>query len=308
MSPSARLTVSSCVEPPNDQVHGRRVLGKDDLETLNSMFDLAMVTQTHDRPRTIALFRETLEAQRKALGEEHPDTAKTMYCLAQNLVLIAGAVSVPGPDDREIDAMFRHALTVFRKVRGDNWQTYDVTWRLGQFLSSRQRYEEAESVLQDGVMRLQSLPGAPPEMAARLAGELDAVYRNWGKPERAAEWDRKREAAKHKQALEIALRAVELLPKQRMNWQRLAWAHYRAGDWKAALAALEKIKEMGSAGDSSEWFLAAMAHWQLGDKDEARKWYDQAVAWMDMNRPTNEELHRIRAEATELLSVKEKKD
>ena len=46
-----------------------------------------------------------------------------------------------------------------------------------------------------------------------------------------------------------------------------------------------------------------MAHWQLGEKEAARKWYDQAVAWMDKNQPNNEELRRFRAEAAELLGV-----
>ena len=88
--------------------------------------------------------------------------------------------------------MYRHALAVFRKERGDTWHTYDITWRLGQFLNSRHRYEEAEALFQDAITRLQSLPGADPEMAAELTGELDAVYRNWGKPERAAEWKQRR--------------------------------------------------------------------------------------------------------------------
>ena len=40
----------------------------------------------------------------------------------------------------------------------------------------------------------------------------------------------------------------------------------------------------------------------------ARKWYDQAVEWMDKNQPTNKELRRFRSEAAELLGVKEKKE
>jgi len=46
-----------------------------------------------------------------------------------------------------------------------------------------------------------------------------------------------------------------------------------------------------------------MAHRQLGDKAEARKWYDQAVAWMDKNQPENEQLRHFRAEAAKLLGV-----
>jgi hypothetical protein len=50
-----------------------------------------------------------------------------------------------------------------------------------------------------------------------------------------------------------------------------------------------------------------MAHWQLGKKEEACKWNDKAVAWMEKNRPKDEELKLFRAEAEELLGMKGKK-
>ena len=71
---------------------------------------------------------------------------------------------------------------------------------------------------------------------------------------------------------------------------------------------MEKVKQVGTAGDSIQWFLLAMAHSQLGHKEEARKWYDQAVQWMDKNQPKNEDLRRFRAEAAELLGIEKKKD
>ena len=50
-----------------------------------------------------------------------------------------------------------------------------------------------------------------------------------------------------------------------------------------------------------------MAHWQLGDQDDARSWYDKAVErmekWMDKNKPQDEKLRRFRAEAEELLGI-----
>ena len=58
-----------------------------------------------------------------------------------------------------------------------------------------------------------------------------------------------------------------------------------------------------SAGDGFDWVFLAMAHWQLGHKNEARKWYDQAIAWTQKH-PPNDELSRFRAEATELLDLK----
>ena len=37
------------------------------------------------------------------------------------------------------------------------------------------------------------------------------------------------------------------------------------------------------------------------------KWYDKAVAWMDKQEKPDEELRRFRAEAAELLKIKEAK-
>ena len=55
-------------------------------------------------------------------------------------------------------------------------------------------------------------------------------------------------------------------------------------------------------------FFLAMTHWQLGSKEEARKWYDQAVQWMEKNAPENGELRHFRAEAAKLLGVEKKQD
>jgi tetratricopeptide (TPR) repeat protein len=109
-------------------------------------------------------------------------------------------------------------------------------------------------------------------------------------------------------AVKLAQEAVELAPKEGTIWNTLGVAHYRSGDWKAASAALTKSMELRNGGDSFDWFFLAMAHWQLDQKKEARKWYDQAVAWMDKNQPQNEELRRFRAEAAELLGIEKKKD
>jgi hypothetical protein len=51
-----------------------------------------------------------------------------------------------------------------------------------------------------------------------------------------------------------------------------------------------------------------MTHWQLDHKEEARKWFDKAVERMEKNQPGNEQLRRFRAEAAELLGVKDKKN
>src|SRR5262249_22640189 len=93
-----------------------------------------------------------------------------------------------------------------------------------------------------------------------------------------------------KRAVELAKRAVELEPQDGDYWNTLGVAHYQAGSWKDAVAALEKSMELRKGGDTYDWFFLAMAHWQLGNKADARKWFDKAVEWMDKNEPKSEEL------------------
>jgi len=109
-----------------------------------------------------------------------------------------------------------------------------------------------------------------------------------------------------KRAGELAQKAVELAPQEGAFWNTLGVAQYQGGDWKAAIAALEKSMQLRQGGDSNDWFFLAMAHWQLGAQDEARKWYDQAVEWMAKNKSQDAELKRFRDEAAELLGVKVK--
>jgi eukaryotic-like serine/threonine-protein kinase len=107
-------------------------------------------------------------------------------------------------------------------------------------------------------------------------------------------------------AVELAKRAVELAPQEWRFWNTLGAAHYRADNWEEAMAALHKSMELHHGGDSFDWFFLAMAHWQRGEKEQARKWYAEAVHWMETNQPNHEELRRFREEAAELLGVTEK--
>jgi eukaryotic-like serine/threonine-protein kinase len=109
-----------------------------------------------------------------------------------------------------------------------------------------------------------------------------------------------------KRAVELANNAVKLAPKVGNNWNTLGVATYRAGSWQKAVTALEKsLKLQGDNG--FDGFFLAMAHWQLGEKDTARQRFDEAVQWMEKNQPRNDELCRFRAEAVELLGIKEGK-
>jgi tetratricopeptide (TPR) repeat protein len=109
-------------------------------------------------------------------------------------------------------------------------------------------------------------------------------------------------------AVEFARKAVELAPEDGNFWSTLGVAQLRAGNWKESINALQKSNVLRKGGNSFDWFFLAMAHWHLGDKDEALKWYVQGVEWMEKHQPGNEELARFRAEAAELLGIEKKQD
>ena len=102
-----------------------------------------------------------------------------------------------------------------------------------------------------------------------------------------------RDAAK---AVELARRAVGECRVNRPTITRWAWPSTAPAGWKAAVEVLSESIELGEGGNAYDWiFFLAMAHWQLGDRVQARTWYDKAVDWMDKNRPQDDELKRFRA-------------
>ena len=82
----------------------------------------------------------------------------------------------------------------------------------------------------------------------------------------------------------------------------LGVAEYRAGNWTAAGESLQRSLHSTCFTDGMARFFLAMAYWRLDRQDDARECYQNAVEWMDQNRPDDEELLRIRAEAEGLIA------
>jgi serine/threonine protein kinase len=106
-------------------------------------------------------------------------------------------------------------------------------------------------------------------------------------------------------AIRLAKKAVELAPQTARHWRTLGVAQYQAGKWIEAVAALQKSIELSKGANSYQSFYLAMAHEQLGNKEQARDWFVRAVEWMDANRPDDDELLRFRAEASQLFGTTE---
>jgi serine/threonine protein kinase/tetratricopeptide (TPR) repeat protein len=128
-------------------------------------------------------------------------------------------------------------------------------------------------------------PGAQNAIAWYMATDPDPTWRN------------------AKLAVDLAERAIAARPGDGMIWNTVGAARYRNGQWKDAVLAFEKSIELRKGGDANDWFFVAMCHWQLGERDAARKSYDKAVEWTEKHQPRNPELRRFRTEAEELLKV-----
>lgn len=112
------------------------------------------------------------------------------------------------------------------------------------------------------------------------------------------------------QAIEYARKAIAVTPKDGSYWNTLGVALYRNGCWREAVDALqESEKLLGKTplwhDHAENWLFLAMAHWQLGEKDMARKYFDRTVEKMETSPDTQrlEELHRFRAEAAALIGI-----
>jgi uncharacterized protein HemY len=105
------------------------------------------------------------------------------------------------------------------------------------------------------------------------------------------------------QAVALAKKHVATATDNGVYWNTLGLALYRAGDWLASVAALEKSMQLRNGGDSHDFFFLAMAYRQLGDPYRPGVYYLAAVQWMDQHKPHNAELRQFREEASALLGV-----
>jgi serine/threonine protein kinase/tetratricopeptide (TPR) repeat protein len=190
------------------------------------------------------------------------------------------------PPDQDFDEAIRF-YTAALAARPRNVPTHMY---LGLALLHRAKFEEGFARLRGGI----ELKPDDTELCNTLAWELAICVE-----------PRFRNAAL---AIELANKAVELVPKKAEYWNTLGVAHYRARNWDEAIACLDKAEALAPDKYLS-WnsFFLAMAHARLGEKELARKEFDRAVQWMEKKQPKNEELRSFRGEAADLLGIKDGK-
>ena len=109
-------------------------------------------------------------------------------------------------------------------------------------------------------------------------------------------------------AVILAQRSVDMGPQHGRYWHLLGVAQCQAGQDQDAVKSLTKSMKLRAGGDSFDRLFLAMAHWQLGQEDLARRSYDDAVDFIDnRNRRLSRDftpldLRRFRAQADQLLA------
>jgi tetratricopeptide (TPR) repeat protein len=109
-------------------------------------------------------------------------------------------------------------------------------------------------------------------------------------------------------AARLAAFAVALSPAEQPSLNTLGVTLYRAGRFAEAIETLGKSLKAGKGQlDGFDLFFLAMAHHRLGQRDEARRCFDRAVAWMSHLGPLNaqqaKELAAFRAVAEAVLAL-----
>jgi serine/threonine protein kinase/Tfp pilus assembly protein PilF len=307
----------------------RRVLGEDHPETLDAMANLAVVIQAQGKAdEARQLHEEVLRRKRNFLPKEHPDMLDSMLNLA-------GVLKDLGRWE-EAERLFEETLTLQRRVLGENHRdTLGLMNNLALVLEKQGKLDEARQLHEEVLGRRRVALGKEhPDTLASMynVANMLRAQGNWEQARRLFEetltLERRVLGENHPETLkfmdelgwllatcadprqrglaratELARKTTSLAPQNWTFWRTLGVARYCAKDWQGAWEALNRSMELRKGGDSSDGLFLAMAHWQLGEKAQARTRYDQAVRWMEKNRPRDEELLRFRAEAAALLGI-----
>jgi tetratricopeptide (TPR) repeat protein len=106
-----------------------------------------------------------------------------------------------------------------------------------------------------------------------------------------------------KQAVALARKAVEMSPRNANYWNTLGVAQYRVGDWRSAVDSLDKSMMLRDGGDGFDWYFAAMAYCQLGEKSRAEEFFRRAEFWRQKEHVAPRDLTGIDQEAKLLLAA-----
>jgi serine/threonine protein kinase/Tfp pilus assembly protein PilF len=192
----------------------------------------------------------------------------------------------------EAERLWRQALDLWARPGADSprGELAEGHYRLGQLLWGVGRHREAHEEFQKSAEEWGRFLKPQPGHAAACNG-LAWLLVTCPDPD----------LRDPSRAVELAEKAVSRAPGARECWNTLGVAHYRAGDYPAAQAALEKAVGLRPRGDGSDSLFLAMACWRLGQKEQADCWYDLAIEELEQDHISAAEHADFREEAAALL-------
>jgi serine/threonine-protein kinase len=230
--------------------------------------------------------RQAVELWRTVLGERTPDYAQSLSTLA--------LMHQTRREFAEAEPLYLQSVQVRQQVMGEHHPLYATSLHnLAALYQARAAYGKAEPLFRQALeIREQTLGKRHPDYMRSLSS-LAWLLANCP--------DAKRRDAPA--AVKMASQAIELAPQNADHFYLRGVAHYRAGDFKQALANLDAALRLRKENDGQEGFFIAMVQQRLGNPDESRRWFERAAGWMEQHRPDDPDLRRSRAEAAEVLGI-----
>jgi len=308
----------------------KEILGPDHPDTLQSMLSVAFRYGTAKRyDEAIQLGLEVLDLRIKMLGPDHLDTLTSKMVLARSYGMAgrnAEAIHLLeeillhkaklGPRHPNTLRSMRNLAWCYAKA-GRETDALKLREEVLPLVQSSLGFDHRET-LESMIALAASYAFAGREAEAiKLREEALGIFKTKLGPTNADSLDNVRRLAElltHSKdpklrnptrVVDLAKELAEANPGDGALWHSLGVAHYRASNWKSAVDALDTSMELRKGGDAFGWLYLAMAHWQLGNKDEARLRY--AGSFFQPRTRSSESLTRLRSEAAELLGVTEKK-
>jgi eukaryotic-like serine/threonine-protein kinase len=163
----------------------RRVSGAEHLDTLIAMNALAAMYQRQGRNADAdALYAKVAEAARRTLGPQHAETLSALSGI--------GSIRIQLRKYAEAEPVLREVLAGSEKSGPNEWRRYSSLSLLGESLSGQGKYAEAEPLLLGGyaglIERESAIPMTSRDNLQNAGTWIVELYRNWGKPEIAADW------------------------------------------------------------------------------------------------------------------------
>jgi serine/threonine protein kinase len=249
----------------------------------------------------------------KELAADYPAVPAYRHALAGDYDVLAAWLADAGRLT-EAEQAYRQALPLREKLvrefpdmpayreelaqHHDRWGEY--LRRTGRVSEADEAHRQALAIWERLAKNFPDVPEYPNILGWQLAIWPDPKFRDPGR------------------AVELAEQALKLAGGTGQIWNTLGIAYYRAGKWKSTIEALTRSNELLEWQDVSNMFFLAMAHWQLGEKEPARKWYGLAVEWLKKhdkfryprhthldNEDRRQENRHFRAEAAALLGIED---